>query len=75
MTKEEAILEMRFSNVTEEDIEAIISKCIHKNVLPQFLDDELEKLGYERFFRFEYDDDIDDDYQIYSHNKKHRPDD
>ncbi|MDR1614241.1 MAG: hypothetical protein LBS26_01590 [Campylobacteraceae bacterium] len=58
MTKEEAILEMRFSNVEEEDIEAIIAKCKHKNILPQFLDDELEKLGYERFFHFEYDEEL-----------------
>ncbi|MDR0761774.1 MAG: hypothetical protein LBF13_01845 [Campylobacteraceae bacterium] len=73
MTREEAILEMRFSSVTEEDIEAIIAKCTHKSVLPQFLDDELEKLGYERFFHFEYDDDINDNYQTHSHSKKRPP--
>ncbi|MDR2635767.1 MAG: hypothetical protein LBC08_02930, partial [Campylobacteraceae bacterium] len=60
MTREEAVLEMRFGSIAEEDIEAIIAKCKQKNILPQFLDDELEKLGYERFFRFEYEDDIDD---------------
>jgi hypothetical protein len=63
-------LELRFSNVTEEDIETIIANCRQKNILPQFLDDELEKLGYERFFRFEYDDDIDDGYQTTPQNKK-----
>jgi len=58
MTKDEAVLELRFCNVSEEDIAFIVDKCKHKNISPQFLDDELEKLDYERFFRFEYDEDF-----------------
>ncbi|MDR1284586.1 MAG: hypothetical protein LBJ88_00090 [Campylobacteraceae bacterium] len=71
MTKEEAILEMRFCGVNESNIDIIIEKCKQKNILPQYLDNELEKLRYERFFHFEYDDNIDDGYQTPSHNKKH----
>ncbi|MDR1460941.1 MAG: hypothetical protein LBI78_04795 [Campylobacteraceae bacterium] len=71
MTKEEAILEMRFCGVSENDIDIIIEKCKQKTISPQYLDDELEKLGYERFFHFEYDDGIDDSYQTPSHSKKH----
>jgi hypothetical protein len=75
MTKEEAILEMRFCGVDENDIDAIIAACKQKKVSPQFLDNELEKLGYERFFHFEYDDIVDDSYQFSLHNKKHTLDD
>ncbi|MDR0407605.1 MAG: hypothetical protein LBH45_01620 [Campylobacteraceae bacterium] len=71
MTKEEAILEMRFCGVSEDDIDIVMEKCKQKNILPQRLDDELEKLGYERFFRFEYDENINDGYQTPPHNKKH----
>lgn len=75
MTKEEAILEMRFCGVSEDDINIIINAYKQKNISPQYLDNELEKLGYERFFHFEYDDNINDDYQVSPPNKKHTLDD
>ncbi|MDR0579750.1 MAG: hypothetical protein LBG21_04025 [Campylobacteraceae bacterium] len=75
MTKDEAILEMRFCGVNENDINIIINGFKQKNISPQYLDNELEKLGYERLFHFEYDDDIDESYQSLSHSKKHISDD
>lgn len=60
MTREEATLEMRYNNVNEEDIEAILGSIKQKNIAPQHLDDELEKMGYERIFYFEYEDGVDD---------------
>jgi hypothetical protein len=75
MTRDEAILEMRFCGVSENDIDIIVNGCKQKNISPQYLDNELEKLGYERFFHFEYDDGIEDSYQAPLHNKKHILDD
>jgi hypothetical protein len=73
MTKDEAIFEMRYYNVSEEDIETILNNCHAKNILPQFLDDELEKLGYDRFFCFEYDDELDDGFMSAAKpSKKHQ---
>ncbi|MFV0481925.1 MAG: hypothetical protein ACK5LP_08065 [Campylobacteraceae bacterium] len=72
MTRDEATFEMRYYNVSEDDIEAILNSCKQKNILPQFLDIELEKLGYDKFFYAEYEDGIDDGYaQSEKSSKKH----
>ncbi len=55
MTVNEAILEMRYSGVLEEDIEAIIEVCKTKGLKPQIIDQELEKRGLEKVFELEYD--------------------
>lgn len=72
MTKDEAIFELRYNNVSEDDIEKIIDSCHVINISPQFLDDELEKLGYDRFFYFEYEDDFTSSVEtVVKSSKKH----
>ena len=55
MTVNEAILEMRYSGISEEDIEAIIEVCKVRGIKPQIIDQELEKRGLEKVFELEYD--------------------
>ena len=55
MTVNEAILEMRYSGIPEEDIEAIIEVCKTKGLKPQVIDKELERRGLEKVFELEYD--------------------
>lgn len=55
MTVNEAMVEMRFSGVPEEDIEAIMAVCSTKGLTPQRIDRELEKRGLEKVFALEYD--------------------
>lgn len=58
MTKDEAVFELRYNGVSEEDIDKIIDNCSFNNLSPQYLDSELEKLGYDKFFYLEYEDDF-----------------
>ena len=55
MTANEAILEMRYSGIPEEDIEDIIEICKTRGLKPQIIDQELEKRGLEKVFELEYD--------------------
>ena len=55
MTANEAILEMRYSGIPEEDIEAIMEVCTKRGLKPQILDQELESRGLEKVFELEYD--------------------
>ncbi len=55
MTINEAVLEMRYSGILEEDIEAIIEVCKTRGLKPQIIDQELEKRGLEKVFELEYD--------------------
>ncbi|ACZ11375.1 hypothetical protein [Sulfurospirillum deleyianum] len=55
MTANEAVLEMRYSGIPEEDIEEILEICKKKGLTPQNLDGELEKKGFDKVFEFEYD--------------------
>ncbi len=55
MTANEAILEMRYSGIPEEDIEAIMEVCSKRGLKPQILDQELEARGLEKVFELEYD--------------------
>ncbi|MDD3324938.1 MAG: hypothetical protein PHN38_07450 [Sulfurospirillaceae bacterium] len=56
MTLNEAMTEMRYSGVEEEDIEAVIETCKKKGITPQNLDKELQSRGYDAVFSFEYDE-------------------
>lgn len=55
MTVNEAILEMRYNGISEEDIEAIMEICKKKGLHPQTIDKELEARGLEKVFELEYD--------------------
>jgi hypothetical protein len=55
MTVNEAVLEMRYSGIPEEDIEAILEICKKKGLTPQNIDKELEAKGLEKVFELEYD--------------------
>ncbi|MBN1840176.1 MAG: hypothetical protein JW802_09075 [Campylobacterales bacterium] len=55
MTANEAVLEMRYGGIPEEDIEEILDVCKKKGLTPQNLDSELEKKGFDKVFEFEYD--------------------
>jgi hypothetical protein len=55
MTANEAVLEMRYSGISEEDIEEILEVCKKKGISPQNIDQELEKRGLDKVFEFEYD--------------------
>ncbi len=55
MTANEAVLEMRYSGIPEEDIEAILDACKKKGITPQNIDQELEKRGLDKVFEFDYD--------------------
>jgi len=55
MTTNEAILEMRYSGIPEEDIEAIMEICAKRGLKPQILDQELEARGLDKVFELEYD--------------------
>lgn len=55
MTANEAVLEMRYSGIPEEDIEEILEVCKKKGITPQNIDQELEKRGLDKVFEFEYD--------------------
>lgn len=56
MTVHEAIVEMRYGGIPEEDIEDIMEICKKKGVSPQNIDKELEARGFDKVFSFEYDD-------------------
>ncbi|MBP1681597.1 MAG: hypothetical protein H6Q35_1936 [Proteobacteria bacterium] len=55
MTVNEAVLEMRYSGIPEEDIEEILEICKKKGLSPQNIDKELETRGLDKVFEFEYD--------------------
>lgn len=55
MTVNEAILEMRYGGIPEEDIEDIMELCTKKGLSPQLIDKELDARGLEKVFEFEYD--------------------
>lgn len=55
MTANEAVLEMRYSGIPEEDIEAILEMCKKRGLSPQNIDKELEARGLEKVFELEYD--------------------
>lgn len=55
MTVNEAVLEMRYSGIPEEDIEEILEVCKKRGITPQNIDQELEKRGLDKVFEFEYD--------------------
>ncbi|MEZ7934354.1 MAG: hypothetical protein QMB67_05520 [Sulfurospirillum sp.] len=55
MTVNEAVLEMRYSGIPEEDIEEILEICKKKGLSPQNIDKELESRGLDKVFEFEYD--------------------
>ena len=56
MTVNEAVLEMRYSGIPEEDIEDIMEICKKKGLSPQNIDIELEARGFDKVFSFEYDE-------------------
>lgn len=55
MTVNEAILEMRYGGIPEEDIEDIMEICAKKGLSPQIIDKELDARGLDKVFEFEYD--------------------
>lgn len=55
MTANEAVLEMRYNGIPEEDIEAILEICKKKGLTPQNIDRELASRGLEKVFELEYD--------------------
>ncbi len=55
MTVHEAIVEMRYGGIPEEDIEDIMEICKKKGVSPQNIDKELESRGFDKVFSFEYE--------------------
>ena len=55
MTVHEAIVEMRYSGIPEEDIEDIMEICKKKGISPQNIDKELEARGFDKVFSFEYE--------------------
>jgi len=55
MTANEAVLEMRYSGIPEDDIEVILEVCKKIGLTPQNIDEELEKRGLDKVFEFEYD--------------------
>ena len=55
MTVNEAVLEMRYNGIPEEDIEEILEICKKKGLIPQTIDQELEARGLDKVFEFEYD--------------------
>ena len=55
MTVNEAVLEMRYSGIPEEDIEEILEICKKKGLSPQNIDIELAARGLDKVFEFEYD--------------------
>ena len=55
MTVNEAVLEMRYSGIPEEDIEAILEICKKRGLSPQNIDKELEKRNLDKVFELEYD--------------------
>jgi len=55
MTVNEAVLEMRYSGIPEEDIEAILEICKKTGLSPQNIDKELEKRSLDKVFELEYD--------------------
>ena len=55
MTVNEAVLEMRYSGIPEEDIEAILEMCKKTGLSPQNIDKELEKRNLDKVFELEYD--------------------
>ena len=55
MTANEAVLEMRYGGISEEDIEEILEVCKKRGLTPQNIDQELEKKGLDKIFEFEYD--------------------
>lgn len=55
MTVHEAIVEMRYGGIPEEDIEDIMEICKKKGVSPQNIDKELEARGFDKVFSFEYE--------------------
>ncbi len=56
MTVNEAVLEMRYGGIPEEDIEEIMEICKKKGLSPQNIDKELEARGLDKVFIFEYDE-------------------
>ena len=56
MTVNEAVLEMRYDGIPEEDIDEIMEICKKKGLSPQNIDIELESRGFDRVFSFEYDE-------------------
>lgn len=55
MTINEAVLEMRYDGIPEEDIEDIMEICKKKGLSPQNIDIELAARGLEKVFSFEYE--------------------
>ena len=55
MTANEAVMEMRYNGIAEEDIEAIMEVCKKKGITPQNIDKELEARGLDKVFELEYD--------------------
>ena len=55
MTVHEAIVEMRYGGIPEEDIEDIMEICKKKGVSPQNIDKELEARGFDKVFSLEYE--------------------
>ncbi|MDD2383106.1 MAG: hypothetical protein PHN18_02850 [Sulfurospirillaceae bacterium] len=56
MTIHEAIVEMRYGGIPEEDIEDILEICKKKGISPQNIDAELEARGFDKVFVYEYDE-------------------
>lgn len=55
------IYELRANDVSEEDIELIMSK-VKNRLSDKNLDIELQKLGYPKIFTVDYDDGDEDDF-------------
>lgn len=60
------IYELRANNVAEDDIKIIMEK-IKNRISEENIDTELQKLGYEKIFTVDYDDNYyeDDDFNDY----------
>ncbi|MDX1808699.1 MAG: hypothetical protein R3331_04105 [Sulfurospirillaceae bacterium] len=64
MTFKDVVNEMRANGVAEEDIKTILEQSKKSRYNPKLIDEELEKMGYEKIFTIDYDDNYDDDDDI-----------
>jgi hypothetical protein len=61
MTFKDVVNEMRANGVEEEDIKTIVEQAKKSRFNPKLVDDALVKLGYEKIFTIDYDDNYDDE--------------
>lgn len=61
MTFKDVVNEMRANGVEEEDIKTIVEQSKKSRFNPKLVDDALVKMGYEKIFTIDYEDNYDDD--------------